>query len=221
MAGVRSSVGVAGLSAALLVGLLVGCVAHAEDAEKRERQIGEAAADREEYVGQLVVFDAKQISLAKLALEHSQDPQVRQYAKKLLEDHQKHLKDLETWAQSKRVEVAAVDLSTTNAQGTGGSGSAGVQKGYDERKVGVDKRLDKAIEDAKKDVGELQGKEGKDFDKAFLSRVVDDQKDGQELVGDGLDTYRADATFGLLLNHTNNLIDQNLERGKQLEKVVD
>lgn len=222
MTGVRSGVGAANLMAALVVGLLVGCAAHAEDSEKQERRIGEAAADREEYVGQLVVFDAKQIALGELALKQSQDPQVRQYAKKLVADHRKHMKDLETWAESKRIEVAAVDLSASpEQQGTGGSGSAGVQEGYEERMVGVDKRLDEAVVDAKEDVKELQEKQGKDFDKAFISRVVDDQKDGQKLVGDGLDTYRADAAFGLLLNHTYNLMDQNLERGKQVEKLID
>lgn len=221
MAGVRSGVGAAGLMAALVVGLLVGCSAHAEDSEKQERRIGEAAADREEYVGQLVVFDAKQIALGELALEQSQDPQVRQFAKKLVADHRKHLKDLEAWAEQKRIEVAAVDLSTQSEQGTGGSGSAGVQEGYEERMVGVDKRLDEAIVDAKEDLKELREKESGDFDKAFLSRVVDDQKDGKDLVGDGLDTYRADASFGLLLNHTYNQIEQTLERGKQVEKVVD
>ena len=131
------------------------------------------------------------------------------------------MKDLETWAESKRIEVAAVDLSASSEQGTGGSGSAGVQQGYEERMVGVDKRLDEAVVDAKEDLKEPREKQGKDFDKAFISRVVDDQKDGQEFVGDGLDTYRADAAFGLLLNHTYNQIDQTLERGKQVEKVVD
>lgn len=221
MAEVRSSVGVAGLVAALVVGLLVGCSAHAESAEKREREIGKAAAQREEYVGQLAIFDAKQVSLGELALERSQDPQVRQYAKKLVDDHRKHLEDLETWAQSKRIEIAAVDLSISPEQGTGGSGSAGVQQGYEEHKQGADKKLDEAIDAAKKDVSALEQKQGKEFDKAFISRVVDDQEQGRKLVGDGLDEYRADATFGLLLNHTNNLVEQNLERGKQLEKVVD
>ena len=74
MAGVRSGVGAANLMAALVVGLLVGCAAHAEDSEKQERRIGEAAADRTEFVGQLVVFDAKQIALGELGASNMSGP---------------------------------------------------------------------------------------------------------------------------------------------------
>jgi predicted outer membrane protein len=85
----------------------------------------------------------------------------------------------------------------------------------------VNRDLDEAIEDAQRDLNEVREKQGKDFDKAFISRVVDDQEQGQELVGDGLDTYRADAAFGLLLNRTGNLIDRHVERGKSVEKAID
>lgn len=222
MAGVRSSVGAAGLTAALVVGLLVGCAAHAQEAEERERSLGEAAAEQEQYVGELVVFDAKQIALGELALQRSKDPQVRRYARQLVTDHRKHLEDLRAWADGKRMQIAAVDLSTAAPEeGTGGSGNAGIQEGYEERMVGVDKDLDEAIGDAQKDLNEVREKQGKDFDKAFISRAVDDQEEGQELVRDGLDEYRADAAFGLLLNRTGNIVDRHVERGKQVEKVID
>jgi predicted outer membrane protein len=217
-------VGAAGLTAALVVGLLMGCTAHADDSRKQERRIGEAAAEREMYVGQLVLFDAKQIALGELALQRSQDPRVRQYAKQLVADHRKHLNDLRTWADTQSLELAAVDLSgpaEEEQQGTGGSGNAGIQEGYDERMEGMDRRLDEAIGDAQKDLNEVRAKEGTEFDKAFVSRVVEDQEKGQDLVGNGLDTYRADAAFSLLLNRTGNLIDRHVERGKNVEKALD
>jgi predicted outer membrane protein len=223
MTGMRSSsVGAVGLAASLVVALLVGCVAHADESEKRERRIGEAAADREHYVSELVLFDAKQIALGELALQRSKDPQVRQFAKQLVEDHRRHLGDLRTWADSKALEIAAIDLSTPeNEQGVGGSGNAGIQEGYEERMVGVDKDLDDAIGDAQRDLDKVREKQGREFDKAFMSRVMDDQEDGQELIGDGLDEYRADAAFGLLLNRTANLVDRNMERGKKVKKAFD
>jgi len=223
MSGMRSGgVGAVGVTTALVVGLLVGCVAHAEESQKRERRIGEAAAERELYVSQLVLFDAKQIALGELALQRSEDPQVRRFAKQLVADHRAHLGDLRTWADSQALAIAAVDLSgTPEEQGTGGSGSAGIQEGYEERRASVGRDLDEAIGDAQRDLNEVREKQGKDFDKAFISRVVDDQEQGQELVGDGLDTYRADAAFGLLLNRTGNLIDRHVERGKSVEKAID
>lgn len=215
---------VAGLTAALVVGLLLGCAAHADDSRKQERRIGEVAADRELYVGRLVLFDAKQIALGELALQRSKDPQVRRYAKQLVEDHRKHLGDLRTWADTQSLELAAVDLAgpaEPEGEGVGGSGSAGVQEGYEERMAGADKRLDEAIGDAQKDLNEVREKEGAEFDKAFISRVVEDQEKGLDLVGDGMDTYRADAAFSLLLNRTGNLIDRHVQRGKDVEKALD
>ncbi|MBZ4422970.1 DUF4142 domain-containing protein [Myxococcus sp. RHSTA-1-4] len=223
MAGILGrGLGAAGLTAALVVGLLVGCSAHADDSRKQERRIGEAAADREQYVGQLVLFDAKQIALGELALQRSQDPQVRRFARQLVADHRKHLNDLRNWADTQSLEVAVIDLAIPEGQeGVGGSGSAGIQEGYEARMKGVDKRLEEDVGDAQEDLNEVRAKQGAEFDRAFISRVIDDQEDGLELVEDGMDTYRADATFGLLLNHTSNVIDRQVARGKSLEKVLD
>ncbi|MFP2905588.1 DUF4142 domain-containing protein [Pyxidicoccus sp. 3LFB2] len=223
MTGMRSSgVGAVGLAAMLVMGLLMACVAHAGEAEKRERRLGEAAAEREQYVSELVLFNAKQIALGELALQRSKDPKVRQFAKQLVEDHRKNLSDLRTWADGEALQLAAVDLSSqSEAQGTGGSGGAGIQEGYEERMVGVDKDLDEDILDAQEDLDDVRAQEGKDFDKAFMSRVVDDQEDGQELVKDGLNEYRADVDFGLLLNRTGNLVDRQVERGKKVAEAIE
>ncbi|NMO20356.1 DUF4142 domain-containing protein [Pyxidicoccus fallax] len=225
MAGILGrGIGAVGLTAALMMGLLVGCAAHADDSRKQERRIGEAAADRELYVGQLVLFDAKQIALGEMALQRSQNPQVRRFARQLVADHRKHLNDLRTWADTQSLEIAAIDLAGPageEGEGVGGSGSAGIQEGYEERMEGADQRLDEAIGDAQEDLNEVREKEGKEFDKAFISRVVEDQEKGLDFVGDGMDTYRADAAFGLLLNRTSNVIDRQVGRGKSLERALD
>ncbi len=213
--------GGAALAAVLIAGPLVGLDARADDSRKQERRIGEAAAERELYVSELVLFDAKQIALGELALQRSKDAQVRRFARQLVQDHRKHLKSLREWADSQSLEVASVELSTRPEEGVGGSGTAGIAEGYEERIVGVDKHLDQAISDAQKDVNEVREEQGKEFDKAFVSRVVDDQEKGRELLDEGLVTYRGDSAFSLLLNRTDNLASRQVERGKALEKKFD
>lgn len=213
--------GGAALAAWLVAGPLVGLDARADDSRKQERRIGEAAAERELYVSELVLFDAKQIALGELALQRSKDPRVRSFARQLVQDHRKHLKSLRAWAESQSVEIASVELSTRPEEGVGGSGSAGIEEGYEERIVGVDKELDEAISEAQEDVNEVREEKGKDFDEAFVSRVVEDQEEGRELVDEGLDTYRGDSGFSLLLNRTDNLAGRHVERGKELEKALD
>jgi predicted outer membrane protein len=213
--------GGAALAAVLIAGPLVGLDARADDSRKQERRIGEAAAERELYVSELVLFDAKQIALGELALQRSKDAQVRRFARQLVQDHRKHLKSLREWADSQSLEVASVELSTRPEEGVGGSGTAGIAEGYEERIVGVDKHLDQAISDAQKDVNEVREEQGKEFDKAFVSRVVEDQEKGRELLDEGLDTYRGDSAFSLLLNRTDNLAGRHVERGKALEKALD
>ena len=123
-----------------------------------------AAAEREEFVSELVLFNAKQIALGELALQRSQDPQVRQFAKQLVTDHRKNLGDLRAWAEEEALEIAAVDLSgSPGEQGVGGSGSAGVQEGYEERMEGVDEDLDEDIGEAQRDLREVQEKQGKEL----------------------------------------------------------
>lgn len=215
-------VGAVGLASALVLGALVGCAAQAEDSRRQERRIGEAAADRELYVSELVLFDVKQMALGELALQRSQDAQVRRFARQLVADHRKHLNDLRTWADTQSLELAAIDLAgPAGEEGVGGSGGAGVQEGYKARMEGVDERLDEAIGDAQRDLNEVREKQGVEFDRAFVARVVEDQERGLERVEDGMDTYRADAAFSLLLNHTSNVIERQMRRGESLEKVIE
>jgi predicted outer membrane protein len=213
--------GGAALAAVLATGLLVATGAHADGSREQEAQIGEAVAERELYVSELVLFDVKQMALGELALQRSKDPQVRRFARQLVRDHRKHLEAVREWAEGQSLELAAVDLSTRPEEGVGGSGTAGIEEGYEARIVGVDKHLDQAIREARRDVSSLREEKGKDFDKAFVSRVVEDQEKGRELLDEGLDTYRGDSAFSLLLNRTDNLASRHAERGRALEETLD
>ncbi|MCY0999032.1 DUF4142 domain-containing protein [Myxococcus sp. MISCRS1] len=211
--------GVAALAAALVFGSMTGS-ALADDAKKdrkEQKRIGEAVAEKELYVGKLALFDAKQIALGNLALEKTQDEQVRTFAQKLVDDHKQHLSGLKAWADSKQIEVATIDLNQP-ASGTGGSGA--MQEGYDKKMEGVDERLNKAITEAEKDLDKLREKSGKDFDKDFLSRVADDGKKGQDMVADGMKKYETDAAFSELLRRTRQGIASNERQAKEMEKAL-
>ncbi|MCP3064764.1 DUF4142 domain-containing protein [Myxococcus sp. K38C18041901] len=210
--------GVAALAAALVFGSMTGS-ALADEAKKdhkEQKRIGEAAAEKELYVGKLALFDAKQIALGNLALEKTQDAKVRTFAQKLVDDHKRHLSGLKAWADSKQIEVATIDLSRPPQSGTGGSGA--MQEGYDKKMEGVDERLNKAITEAEKDLDKLREKNGREFDKDFLSRVADDGKKGQDMVKDGMDKYRTDAAFSELLRGTREGIASNERQAKEMEK---
>ncbi|NVJ22318.1 MULTISPECIES: DUF4142 domain-containing protein [Myxococcus] len=214
--------GGAALAAALVFGSMTG-TALAEDeakkAHKEDKRIGEAAAEKELYVGKLALFDAKQIALGNMALEKTQDPKVRTFAQKLVTDHKQHLSDLKAWADSKSIEVATIDLS--GPPGTGGSGATpGMQEGYDKKMEGVDERLNKRITEAEKELDKLREKNGKEFDKDFLSRVADDGKRGQDLAKEGMDKYETDAAFSALLSKTRRGIASNEKMAKELEKTI-
>ncbi|AGC41927.1 hypothetical protein MYSTI_00577 [Myxococcus stipitatus DSM 14675] len=215
--------GVAALAATLAFGAMTAALA--EDADKKvkkeQKAVGEAAAERTLYVGKLVLFDAKQVALGNLALEKSQNPEVRAFAQKLVDERRQHMSDLRTWADDKSIEVANIDLSGPSSA-TGGSGSAppAMQEGFDKKMEGVDERLNKAITEAEKDLDKLREKDGKDFDKAFLSRVADDGKKGQDLVKDGQKKYSSDAAFIALLSKTRQGIEREETQAKDLEKLM-
>ncbi|MBJ6760237.1 DUF4142 domain-containing protein [Myxococcaceae bacterium JPH2] len=206
--------------ATMMTGVLgVGVVAHADDKDKmmkQDKQVGEAAAKREKYVGKLALFNAKQIALAQLAEKQATDPQVKAFASQLLQDHQSNQSDLKAWAQSKQIEIDTVDLSG-NQEGVGGSGA---QQGYNDKMKNVGEKLGKQIDEDRKEINELKAKQGKEFDKAFLSRIADDQKDGRELLNDGRREYKNDATFLALLNKTETVVDSHESTAKQLEKQM-
>ncbi|SEU20023.1 DUF4142 domain-containing protein [Stigmatella erecta] len=211
MAGIRGRKTAA--LAAVVSGLLLGSGAYAGDSIKDARQIGKTAAEGKLYVDKLAVFNAKQIAMGELALQQSEDPMVLKFARQLVQDHRQSQAELKSWAETKAYELSSIDMS-----GTGGSG---IQIGYDEEMKGKDGRKYEAIRDAQKDVNDLRKKDGKDFDKEFLSKVISDQEKGKELLGDGKDKYEKDAVFSSLLNKTSITLEGHIASGKRIKDVID
>ncbi|NOK22548.1 DUF4142 domain-containing protein [Corallococcus carmarthensis] len=213
------------VTAAVVTGLM-GFAAHANDESKQDKQsmeqgkaVGEAAGKRVQYVGKLAVFNNRQIKLARLGEEQASDPRVKEFATKLREDHEKSQESLRTWAQNKKMEISALSDSnqTSEAQGTGGSG---VQEGYNKKMEGSGEKLGKAIDETNAEITKLQAKQGPEFDKAFLTRITDDQKKGKEILKEGRKEYKNDASFLALLSDTETTVSGNETQAKELEKQM-
>ncbi|MBN8229667.1 DUF4142 domain-containing protein [Corallococcus macrosporus] len=212
------------VTVAVVTGLM-GFAAHANDESKQAKQemkqgkaVGEAAGKRVQYVGKLAVFNNRQIEMARLAEQQASDPRVKEFATKLREDHEKSQESLRTWAQHQQMQISALnDSRQTSEEGTGGSG---VQEGYDKKMKGADEKLGKAMDKTNEEITKLQSKQGPEFDKAFLSRIAEDQKKGKEILKEGRKEYKNDGTFLALLSDTETVVSNNEMQAKDLEKQM-
>ncbi|RKH09676.1 DUF4142 domain-containing protein [Corallococcus sp. CA053C] len=213
------------LTAAVMTGLM-GFAAHAEDPmtkqdkemHKQGKAVGEAAAKRVTYVGKLAVFNNRQIKLATLAEEQASNPQVKEFAKQLREDHEKNQEALRSWAKNKQVEISELGDNSMPSTGTGGAG--GVQQGYDEKMKNVDEKLAKHTDETNAELAKLRAKQGPEFDKAFLTRISEDQKKGKEILSEGRKEYKNDAVFLSLLTDTEGVVSNHEMQVKDLEKQL-
>lgn len=214
------------VTAAVMTGLM-GFAAHAQESSKQEehemkrgKAVGEAAAKRVQYVGKLAVFNNRQIKLARLAEQQATDPQVKQFATKLREDHEQSQSRLRDWAEQKKIEVNALsdaNITSENQMGTGGSG---MQQGYQEKMQGTGQKLGKAMDKTTEEINALQAKQGPEFDKAFVKRIAEDQKKGKDLLEQGHKEYKNDATFLALLGNEERMVRGNETQAKELEKQM-
>ncbi|MHA7627648.1 DUF4142 domain-containing protein [Corallococcus sp. M7] len=214
------------VTAAVVTGLM-GFSAHANDEEKQQKQemkqgkaVGEAAAKRVQYVGKLAVFNNRQIKLARLAEQQATDPQVKEFATKLREDHENSQSQLRTWAEQKKMQISALSDSDITSEDQMGTGGSGVQEGYQEKMKGTGEKLGKAIDKTNEEMTKLQEKQGPEFDKAFLTRIAEDQKKGKDVLKEGRKEYKNDAGFLALLSDTESVVARNETKAKELEKQM-
>ncbi|AEI63092.1 DUF4142 domain-containing protein [Corallococcus macrosporus] len=217
MAGRLGRAGGAALLAALLgTSALVGRTAQADPSQARQTR--EVLSERDLLLGQLALFDAQSIAAGNLALEKSANPQVRQFAQRLVADHRQHLQGLKVWGGSPSMALVVADLNQPrNTPGIGGSGSADGGTGQTRPMQRADARLERSVGEAQQHLDVLRKAQGKDFDKAFLKRVAEDQEHALTLVKDNAATYKNDSAFALMLDRTGNLADRHLQRARGLE----
>ncbi|XXF76835.1 DUF4142 domain-containing protein [Myxococcaceae bacterium GXIMD 01537] len=207
-----------GIGAVMAAVMMVAFSASAED--KSAKKIGEAAVKKVEYIKELGLFDEQQIALGQLALKKSQNPEVRQLAQKLVQDHQQHLSNLKDWANARGLEVAWV-MFDANQTGTGGGGmTQETQDKLQEKMDKSDEAIDKKKEKMREEMSKLEGKSGEEFDKAFVTQVKDNGKKGIDLVKEGQKEYRTDASFATFLNQTQPVIQSHVDAAKSVEKSL-
>ncbi|RKH10631.1 DUF4142 domain-containing protein [Corallococcus praedator] len=212
------------VAAAVMTGLL-GFAAHAEDTmskqekemEKQGKAVGEAASKRVKYVGSLALFNNRQIELATLAEEQASDPRVKEFATKIRTDHESNNQTLRTWAENQKMTISALSDGSTSDTGVGGSG---VQQGYEKGMEKADEKLGKSVDETNREVEKLREKQGPEFDKAFLSRIAEDQKKGNEMLKKGRGEYKNDATFLAILSQTEGVVSGHEKEAKELEKQM-
>lgn len=206
-------------SAGLLavVGLGAGC-AHdeAKQARSQGEQVGEALAEKARFADQLSLLNQEQIALGNLALQKSQNPEVRHFAEELIRNHKKNQDDLETLAGSK---LAMLDLSE-DAQAIGGAGTEGMEKGIEKGKEKYNKQYDKQVMKFLEKRDALMGLSGREFDKAFLDEVEDGQDRGKELIEEGLDEYRDDASLAIFLGRTGPVLSGHRQQAEMLKGYI-
>ncbi|NVI99687.1 DUF4142 domain-containing protein [Myxococcus sp. AM009] len=220
MVGRLGRAGGAALLAALWgTGPLVGLTGRAQAAQAGQAR--ESLSERDLLLARLALFDATAIAAGNLALEKSANPQVRQFALRLVEDHRRHLQALKAWGGSPSMDMVVADLTQPrDTAGMGGSGSkdGGLIPGPSLSMQRADARLVQAVAYAQQHLEVLREAQGRDFDEAFLKRVVDDQEGGLRLVKQAHATYKGDAAFTLMLDRTGNLADRHLQRARGLEE---
>lgn len=208
----------AGLLAVMGVG--AGC-AHdeAKQARSHGERVGEAFAQKVRFADQLSLLNERQITLGKLALEKSTNPEVRTFAQELIRDHEKSQDALEELARTKAFSLASVDLSMED-RGMGGAGAEGVSKGMESGDEKYDKKYDKQVKEFTEKRNELAGLSGREFDKAFLDQIKKDQEEGEKLLDKGLKEYSDDTSLALLLGRTSPVLSSHQQRAETLKGFI-
>ncbi|WP_426756655.1 DUF4142 domain-containing protein [Myxococcus sp. Y35] len=221
MAGRLGSAGGAAVLAAMLgAAPLAGLTPRAE--ARQARVTRDVLAERDLLLAQLALFDANAIASANLALEKSSNPQVRQLAMRMVDDHRQHLEDLKRWGGSPSMDIVVAELTQPRGeQGMGGSGGVDGGVGQSMPMQRADARLERSVGHAQQHLDVLREAQGPTFDKVFLKRVVEDQENGLRLVKQGQATYKNDGAFALMLDRTGNLADRFLQRARGLQESLE
>lgn len=231
-----SVVGVGVAAALMLGGLQTGC--HRERGTRGEARMGErvgkTTAEKVDYLQRLALFDAEQISLARLAQQKATNPQVRQLAQQMEQQYTQHLRSLQAYADGERLQLALVDLAGRGTTGMGGAGRGGMGTGgagtsstedaavqsMEREAQRQSKDFQKEVRSFAKDRDALASRTGPDFDKAFLSEAEKATKEGEKLVRDGLKKYPDDPALAAVLARAEPVLQQNRQSLEQAERSL-
>jgi putative membrane protein len=118
-----------------------------------------------------------EVNLARTALDKSTNPDVKQFAQRMIDDHSKANTELQQLATQKGITLPATDVALTD-EGTGQSTDQ-TMTDTNERHARVDTHSKGLKEQS--EMNKLAGLSGADFDRAYVNMMVKDhEKDVKE-----------------------------------------
>ncbi|ABS25119.1 DUF4142 domain-containing protein [Anaeromyxobacter sp. Fw109-5] len=147
--------------------------------------------DLEERIQELHASNQGEVQIAELGAQNAQSPEVKQYAERLKEDHQKNDEQLQQLAQTMGV----------NLQG---------------------EKFQKKQKQAQEHLSDLQQKQGKEFDKEFMSHMVKDhKKDVKEVEKAAKEARKQNQTeLASFLETTHSGLQGHLQEAQRIEKSL-
>jgi putative membrane protein len=181
---------------------------------------GAVVQDKLDLLQQVAFLDQTQIALGKLALEKSTDSGVRALAQGLVRDHQQHLSQLQDYADANGLDLGLLSVSAQEPLGVGGSGpiDSAAERELSKPLVKYSDQYIRQVNAFSVIRNDLAALSGKAFDKAFLLRVDDFQKQGQKLLNTGVRRFHDDASLALLLDRLGPLLRDHQTQAASLLK---
>lgn len=180
----------------VVAALALGCAGTPRPGPQPQIQdVAESALDKAAFADELMLLHEKEMALAALALDRSDNPAVHALAQQLGGSHAERQELLQVWALGRELELSLLDLSAP--EGTGGSGidEQALTEHAEKRWEGLSAK----VATARADVSALEGLQGAEFDRAFLEQVRKDHEQGLRLLEKGQREFQGDATFVALL----------------------
>jgi putative membrane protein len=209
-----------GLGVALCCGAAWAQDTGTKQAQREGKQVGAISEEKLAFIQQVAFLDQTQIALGKLALEKSTDPGIRAYAQSLIQQHQEHLRSLQTYAEANTLSLALLDLGAAD-RAIGGSGPASGAAGEEVPPMDYDDKYLKKVNEFSLRRSELAQLTGKAFDKGFLLLAMKYQKDGEKLVNKGMKKFDDDTTFTLLLDQLVPVLQSHRSQAQAMEQAIE
>jgi putative membrane protein len=191
------------------------------------KKIQDAANEKLRYIGQLISLDESQIALGRIALERSQNLQIRELAQNMIDSHSQHLSQVGNWARARAQELRTA-AGLQPELGVGGAGAAGASGSTtappEGGLAGIAGTMEAFAQRAQQhrpilsgNLAPLMKESGNSFDKDWVDAVRDSQSQASSLVRDGVDKYAEDAGFASLLASTEPLVQRDQRKLQALQ----
>ena len=190
----------------------------------------------------LLIDNRNEVAIAEIAQQKAQDPEVKRFAQKMIEDHRQFADKLQSFAgtmgYSGRNETPGSTSSrggtdgnrggtdsnsddsqgsTTGSQGSRGSSTTGPEYGFDGSKHMIFEELgQQCLDSAKK---ELNQHSGADFDRCFMGMMVGEHMKANDM----LTVFQRHASGSLknVLSEGQSTVSTHLDQAKEIKRKLE